>query len=310
LNSETKTKRLYTVICKCITYENIIKKSSEFYDDNIPDFSDIDSIIKSWAEKKSQNNSLENSILEIQENKNKEKSILFTKNKSFIIPEYILEYNYSLNSMSLNFVNMNKSENFKNLKTPKIITSSYVTKESFAFLHREEFINSFNNSLKNLTNCEIKKHLSKEIIENYSSCKPQFFSELNSSELFFSKNSILNFLYMSHRYTNPESFSEEFNKILDKLEEIKNLNFKNPLITMNMNSNNNNANSISNLNPLFNNENTNIKREKEKEKEKENNLDLNPKNNLDDNNNHKENKNNNLKISNFIIIKNKNKNKN
>ncbi len=187
-------------------------------------------------------------------------------------------------------MNLNKSENFKNSKTPKIITSSYVTKESFAFLHKEEFINSFNNSLKNLTNCEIKKHLSKEIIENYSSCKPQFFSELNSPELFFSKNSILNFLYMSHRYPNPESFSEEFNKILDKLEEIKNLNFKNPLITMNINNNNNNNN---NSNLLINNENI------KKEKEKENNFDFNGKNILHDNNNNiiKENKSKNLDIN-------------
>lgn len=217
-----------------MTYENIIKKSSSNYEDEISDFSEIDPIVRNWADRRGEN-PYENIILEILESKNRDKSILLTKNKSLIIPEYILEYNYSLNSTNINISNINKSENFKSQKTAKIITSSYVTKESFSFLQKDEFVAEFNKSLRNLTNCEIKKHLSKEIIENYSNCKPQYFNELNSSELFFSKNSILNFLYMSHRYTNPESFSEEFNKILERLEEIKNLNFKNPLINISEN---------------------------------------------------------------------------
>lgn len=221
----------------------------------------MDPIIRTWNDRKYQS-AYENSILEILETKNRDKSILITKNKSLIIPEYILEYNYSLNSVNINMSNLNRSESYKSQKTAKIITSSYVTKESFSFLQREEFVSEFNKSLRKLTNCEIKKHLSKEIIENYSNCKPQYLAELNSSELFFSKNSILNFLYMSHRYSNPESFSEEFNKILERLEEIKNLNFKNPLVNMSENKIFDSPNKSQNAKEN-NNNNSNINREKE-----------------------------------------------
>jgi hypothetical protein len=212
------------------------------------------------------------------DSKQKDKSILLTKNKSLIIPEYILEYNYSLNCLNDININisrsnnnlknnltskssiLNKPENLKNQRVEavaKIITSSYVLKESYSFLQKEEFLNIFNDSLRNLTNCEIKKHLAKEIIENYSNCNSQYFSELNSPELFFSKNSIMNFMYMSYRYNNPESFSEEFNKILDKLNEIKNLNFKNPLITIIDNKLNESPSRSQNVNMK------NLKKEKE-----------------------------------------------
>lgn len=239
LSRQNKSKTLYTVICKCFSFENLIKKSFDNFDEENNSFSDLEKSIQAFGEKKPSNNNegMENCILEIQSKNNKEKLIYITKNKTIFIPEYLLEYNYVFNNLNININSLSKSENkfSRSNKLGNIYNSSYINKEINSFLLKDEYIQIFNNSLKNLINCEIKKYVPQEIVENFSSCKFQFLDEMNSTELFYSKNTILNFVHTSHKYSNSESFNEEFNKILEKLEEIKNLNFRNPLITINSN---------------------------------------------------------------------------
>jgi hypothetical protein len=237
-NNSNKSKKLYTVICKCICFENLIKKSSENFDEENNSYTDLIKACTDFAGKKSLNqDSIDKCILEIP-SKNKEKSIFITKNKSVFIFEYLLEYNYSFNNINLNSVSKSENKFTRNIKQNNIYNSSYISKEINSFLLKEEYIQIFNNSLCNLINSEIKKYIPDEILENYSSCKFQFLDEMNTSELFFSKNTILNFLHTSHKYPNAESFNEDFNRIVEKLDEIKNLNFKNPIVIINFNKNN------------------------------------------------------------------------
>lgn len=239
IDDKKKSKKLYTVICKCISFENLITKSSDNFDEENHSFSDLLKACSNFAERKTSNHdTIDKCILEITSS-NKEKSIFITKNKTIFIPEYLLEYNYSFNNINIDLNSLSKSENkfTKNNKQTNIYNTSYLNKEIHSYLLKEDFIQIFNNSLRNLISCEINKYVPNEILDNYSSCKFQFLDEMNTTELFFTKNTILNFLHTSYKYSNSESFNEDFNKILEKLDEIKNLNFKNPLITINFTKN-------------------------------------------------------------------------
>jgi len=279
-----KSKKLYTVICKCINFDNIIKKSIEQFDEENGSFSDLEKSFNYFVEKDSLNNieNMESCLLEIT-NSTKDKSIFLTKNKTVFVPEYLIEYNYSFNNININLNSLSKSDSkfTKSNKQVNIYNSSYFNKDINSFLLKEEYILNFNNSLRNLLNCEIKNFIPCDITENYSSCKFQFLDELNTTELFFSKNTILNFLHTCHKYSNAESFNEEFNKILEKLDEIKNLNFKNPFISVNSLKKSNNIQKSKEID-FLNNCNTNENNNGQKDYYPKNEIDLSS--NIDNNN--------------------------
>ena len=200
-----KNKRLYTVICKCINFENLIKTSEDSYDEESSCYDDLESIIQNNSEANYFN--IQNNILEIKNN-HKDKSIYVLKNKTLFIPEYLIEYNYNYNNINLNSIG--KSQNtLTRSKFNNVLLSSYTQKESNSMILKDEYIHVFNNSLKSLLNCEIKNSIPDEIINKYSICKFHFLDELNTTELFFSKNTILNYLHISHKYSNIDSFNEE-----------------------------------------------------------------------------------------------------
>lgn len=263
-----QNQRFYTVICKCIKFENLIKHASNYYNEDDPSLSDLNSIVEEYLSK----GDLDQSILEINNN-SKEKSIFLTKNNSIFIPEYLLEYNYIFNNININIHSISKSEN-KFLKNKQQITtilnSSYFSKDVNLSYFQEEYIQVFNNSLKKILNSELRKFIPEDIIDNYSSCKFQYFEELNNTELFFAKNTIYNYLHIAHKYPNSDTFSEEFNKIIEKLEEIKSLNFRNPLVTLSSKAKNyiNDSNNLKTSNDnLLNKKSRSLRRSKNNDEE-------------------------------------------
>lgn len=254
--------KFYTVICKCINFENLIAKSTKSYSEDLSEnitsseegFNDILEIANNY------NFNSGKSILEIS-NSNKDKKFYLLKNRTLFIPEYLIEYNYNLHNQKGKYQNNNNLNSNNNLNKGKLFTnptlrgdnfvnsiyniliSSYSSlREGKLSELKAEFLRNFNLCLKTLINSEVSLHINKTFSNKNFSGIFQFYEELNNTDLFFAKNSIFNFLNHCFKFLNKESFIIEFAKIKENLQEIKNVKLNNPTYTLNYISNTNLAN--------------------------------------------------------------------
>ncbi len=251
----TDNNKFYTVICKCINYEELIWKSDRTYSEDLPNnivngedgLNDVMDIGANYNFDSGRN------IVEIS-NENQDKKILLIKNQAIFVPEYIIEYNYMIHNSKTNnncnnkdskiinnngnTINLNNSQSKYELNLSSlnnIIISSYILlREGKLSELKSEYIRNFNNSLRILTNSEVSNHINKTIINKNFICNFQFFDEINNTDIFFAKNSILNFLNHCFKFLNKDTFYYEFNKIKDNLLDIKNANLTNPAVSINI----------------------------------------------------------------------------
>lgn len=234
--------KFFTVICKCINFDDLIYKSSKYYNEDIS-YENFEDNFKDIIEQFNHYNfDSEKSIFEIL-NMQKERKIYVLKNRAFFIPEYLIEYSYSFSNHKQQSdrlkMNINEkpleSDNSKSYKLNfihnNILISSYsYMKEGKSSELKSDFIKNFNSSLKTLISSDIGQFVEKSYSNKNSSCNFQFFDELQSTDLYFAKNSIVNFLNHCYKYNNKDSFISDFLKINENLSEIKNVILSNPLV--------------------------------------------------------------------------------
>jgi hypothetical protein len=224
------------------------------------------------------------SILEIS-NLGKDKKIFIIKNRFLFIPEYIIEYNYIFNNKKIKNsqneilnqnLNLNTDNNIKNSpvkqftkfininnnKSVNININNNILLSSYNFLREgkstdfnSEFIKNFNSSLKYLINSEVQIFLNKKNVIKNSSCNFQFFDEFETTEIFFAKYSIFNYINHCYKFLNREIFVNELDKIKDNLINIRKAPIKNPLIIKNIPLANNQKNLYLKLNSSIDNDN-------------------------------------------------------
>jgi hypothetical protein len=288
--------RYYTVVCKCILIDELVSKSTIDNSENLPNENENNNTNSNTFSENSFENLLEmaknhnfsnKSILEIS-NVGKDKKNFIIKNRFLFIPEYLIEYNYIFNNKKIkkNFQNQNQNQNlnteitmmqspvkkntvFTNINNNKsansikynnndILLSSYnFLREGKSTDFNSEFIKNFNSSLKFILNSEVKIFLNKKNFNKNSSCNFQFFDEIETTEIFFAKYSIFNYINHCYKFLNKEIFANELDKIKDNLTNIKKAPIKNPLIINNFPLQNSTRNLNSNLNSSNENDNNN-----------------------------------------------------
>ena len=147
-------------------------------------------------------------------------------NHFLLIPEFLIEYNYIFN-------------NPINISDSNVTLSSFTNKLDF----KKELIPNLNMYFNNLAeNKKINPFIDQDYLEKYKSkfyclnyhslkaCKYINFDEVNTTALFFARNSIIKFISKCFKYSSTDEYLNEINKILEKLEEINNINVSNTLI--------------------------------------------------------------------------------
>lgn len=149
-------------------------------------------------------------------NSDKNKKIIIYKNKYVCLPEFIIEYTYTLQNYNLH-----------NSPTDHFIVSPYTSKLDFKF----DPFEVLNNGLKMIAESHINKYIDFNFVDNYKNLKLFSLEELSTtSSLFFAKATIVKFMQKCFKYSNIEDFTSEFSKINDKIEEINSLNFSQTIV--------------------------------------------------------------------------------
>ncbi len=196
LNQDKNTNKFIVVICKCMNFENLFEEIK-----TEKEFNNLDEIISEIKNIKNEKD-VTKLILEKEDNT----SIFHYKLKGAVEPEYIVEYEYV----------------YKEKKEKSIFLSSYNQKVYINDNHE----NIFNLCSRELSSDYNKQFFSKEYINKYLLSKFSEFSELDNNMIFFSKNTILNFLKQCFNYHSLKDFKDELNKINEGIKEISFYEFK------------------------------------------------------------------------------------
>jgi len=196
-NHETKNTK-FCVICKCINFESLIEEQKKY-----SEFKDINDIISSLNNIRT-NKGISKIILN-----NSNIGFYYYKMKGIVEPEYIIEYDYI----------MKMNENDLNIDP---IICSYSEKIEII----NDYESLFNKCSKDLYfNKFPKQYYNKEIINKYSFSKFGEFNELDNNILFFAKNIIFEFFNNCFKYQNYKEFTDDVEKIHEKLNQITKFNF-------------------------------------------------------------------------------------
>lgn len=196
--NENNKSKFIAIICKCATFDNMIEKVKI---SSLTPLDNYDSILAECKKTKTSKNI-------VQLSKDKVNYYYYTT-KGLVIPEYIIEYEYE-----------SKDEQ-NDLNYEGGFISSFGMKLNMI----ENYGSIFNMCSKHLFSPDSKTYMDGETINKYSTCKFGEFNELESSMIFFAKNSILAYILKCFKYQSVDEYKNEINKINEKLNEITNLKF-------------------------------------------------------------------------------------
>ena len=204
LKNNKKNKSFFTIICKCIKFNNMIE---EFKSDK--KFNSLNEIINEIKGLKSNKE-----IIKLILTKESNSSFYYYNIQGAVEPIYFVEYEYI------------EKKNEKNM-----IISSFNKVIHFS---KEHDIN-FNLNCKELCFEGNKQFFSKEVINKYFFNHFLDLSELDYHIYFFAKNSILNYLNKCFKYQSLKEFKEELKKIKNDINEVSltplNKTFKNLIVS-------------------------------------------------------------------------------
>jgi Leucine-rich repeat (LRR) protein len=194
----------YIIVCKCITLENLITKNKTQSTLNLE--KSIEDIVNDFLLKNPQNS--DSDIIEVPIENNR--SIFLYKNKSLILPEYLVNYDY----LYSNPLGISIEHNSSNLDYSDVILSSYTNKYDM----NQELIENFNFCCKKIYHDE-KENLKNSPTSNTEEII-QIHENLNlrgSSETVISNENFENNLYdtnkinkNSYQYSILNSFDFNF----------------------------------------------------------------------------------------------------
>jgi hypothetical protein len=199
-------KNKFIIICKAINIDNLVQK----YDDRITENMTLEQILGTkfkFAEGKG--------VIQYSDISG-EKSFYFYKNKNFILPEYIIEYNLINNEQLMGLdlkqsVDSSLSNDFENL------ISTFTNKSEFA----SNFYENFNDASKTLYNSEFVRNHCYDGIRKYFPCKNVNFNELSNTTFFFIKASVIQFINLCFPYSNSiAKFNEKFYEFSENIRNI------------------------------------------------------------------------------------------
>ena len=196
--------KFFAVLCKCANFDSLMEKSNT---SSLVNLTDYDSI-------KYELHKISSSKQVIQIIQEKKKFFLY-KLKQIAIPEYIVEYEYEP-------LIQEQEQQKLQLNIENYFVSSFNSKITMD----PEYENNFNKSAKHLFEKGNKKFLHEDLINKYSFIKFGEFNELDNSVLFLAKNSILTYLIKCFKYQNFDEYTNDIEKVHQKLNEITNVKFQ------------------------------------------------------------------------------------